>query len=125
MPWRPDRSESSPVDHRLDPYRDRGGVVLLDDDQVFGIYVQVDALWTQISGHLWWRGWSPPGEFVIVHMLFDEAQGDTWLADDALDDELTYWARGRFPWLGHEYRLTWFRAHESAALRRTLGLDER
>lgn len=124
VPRRPDRSQSPRTDHRLDPYRNRGGVVVLDDHQVLHVYVQVDALWTQTSGHLWWRRWSPPREFVILHMLFDdETQGDTWLVDDALDDELADWSKGRFKWDGHERPLTWFHAEESAGLRQTLGLD--
>jgi hypothetical protein len=123
MPWRPDWSPS-PVDHRLDPYRDRGGVVLLDDG-VLRIYVQVDQMCTQVSGHLWWRRWSPPREFVILHMLLDEeTPTDTYLDEEDLDNELTYWAGGRFLWLGREYPLAWFRTHESAALRHMLGLDE-
>jgi hypothetical protein len=49
---------------------------------------------------------------------------DTYLDEEDLDNELTYWAGGRFLWLGREYPLAWFRTHESAALRHTLGLDE-
>ena len=80
VPWNPDRSEAAVPDHRLDPYRDRGALVRLGDQEVMRIYVQVDALWTQTSGHLWWRRWSKPREFVILHMfLVDGVKGHWFL----------------------------------------------
>lgn len=89
------------------------------------IYVQVDALWTQTSGHLWWRQFSPLREFVILHMLFEDgSQSDAWLMEGDIDDELTSWAAGCFQWADQQHALTWFDKQESAALREALMLDD-
>ena len=124
MPWNPDRSEVAVADHRLDVYRDRGAFVSLGDQEVMQIYVQVDALWTQTSGHLWWRQFSRLREFVILHMLFEDgSQSDAWLMEGELDDELRSWAEGYFDWSGQQHALTWFDNQKSAVLRRALMLD--
>ncbi|GAB3820569.1 hypothetical protein GCM10028820_26940 [Tessaracoccus terricola] len=122
--WKPGRSTMVVPDHRLDPYRDLGAVVRFGDHEIMQIYVQVDAVSRQTSGHLWWRQWSRPREFVILHMLMEDGfQTDSWLMEDQLDDELRSWAEGRFDWLGQQHTLTWFDTQRSAALRETLRLD--
>ena len=88
------------------------------------IYVQVDSLWTLTSGHLWWRRWSKPREFVILHMLLkSDSQSDSWLWGVGLDNELRAWSEDRFEWAGQQHALTWFNRQRSAALRHTLLLD--
>ncbi|MFC7593689.1 hypothetical protein ACFQU3_00075 [Terrabacter sp. GCM10028922] len=69
MPWRPSDFDGAVVDHRIDPYRDRGAVVSDNGEPVMRVFVQVARERRLVAGRLWWRRWSEPQEFVILHML--------------------------------------------------------
>ena len=99
---------------------------MTDDDRlVMRIFVQVDSLRTQRSGHLWWRKWSEPQEFVVLHIVMDDGTYDeAWLWGDSLEDELHEWSSGTFVYQGNEFALQWLDAIESVALRREIGLVE-
>lgn len=126
MPWWPKDCDGGVVDHRIDPYRDRGAVVSDNGEPVMRVFVQVDLERQHAAGHLWWRRWSPPREFVVLHMLMrDGFQTDSWLSDEVLSDELDDWSQGRFRWDGRPMRIDWFEASQSQTLREQLGLDER
>ncbi|WP_030201824.1 hypothetical protein [Terrabacter tumescens] len=126
MPLWPKDYDGALVDHRLDPYRDRAAVVSDNGEPAMQVFIQVDLERKQTAGHLWWRRWSHPREFVVLHMLMcDGVQTDSWLSDEVLGDELDDWSQGRFMWDGKPMRIDWCDATKSEALRNELGLDER
>jgi len=125
VPWKPPFTDLVEVDHRLDPYRNRGASVGDTDRRVMRVYVQVDSLSTQRSGCLWWRVWSTPREFIVLHMLMEDGTyDDAWLWGTPLDEELLDWSQGIFRHQGRALPLRWLDAEQSATLQRESGLGE-
>ena len=88
------------------------------------MYVQPEVMSTVVGGHLWWRRWSPPQEFVIlVIQTPDHHFTDDWVSPDELDDELYDWDQGRFLYIGETYQLTWLDDAETAVIRGDFGID--
>lgn len=109
---------------RLGPYRRRAGRIIDPEGSTGLIYVDVSVICTQLGGHLWWRRWSEPREFVILSMIYpDGLFDDPWLDREGLTAEIDTWRRGEFH--GHpyrdgkptQYRLEWLTDEETARVR--------
>jgi len=87
-------------------------------------YVQPDVLSTVIGGHLWWRRWSPPEEFVILWIRTpDHHDTDTWVLPDDLIGEVDDWDQGIFRWVGEVLQLSWLDDTSTQAMRRALQIE--
>ena len=120
MPWRPDFSlVGEHADPRLDGLRDRVAVIRRQDAVVLHMLVRSDFTCTQTGGHLWWRRWSEPREFLVL--LGEDPEGqlvlDHWLEGDDLTDELVDWRQGRFRFRDECLDLVWVDGPEAAAIR--------
>lgn len=88
-------------------------------------YVQPDVLSTVIGGHLWWRRWSPPEEFVILWIRTpDHHDTDTWVLPDDVSGEVDDWDQGIFRWVGEAYQLSWLDDTSTQAMRRALHIED-
>ncbi|MBK8446529.1 MAG: hypothetical protein IPL41_07590 [Micropruina sp.] len=91
---------------RLDPYRHRAATLSRDGVEVGTLYVEPDHLTTQ-TGHLWWRSFSDPREFVKLWITIDGDSTDAWTDGQELDTDLENWSRGIFVFGGETYACTW------------------
>ena len=71
-----------------------------------------------ISGHLWWRQWSPAEDALNVLSIVDGAWSDAWVSAP-LDDELDSYDAGIFPHYGETLTVEWCDTDESASLKRS------
>lgn len=109
---------------RLDRYRHRAARFRNDSGRRGHFYVQPSELATAISGHLWWKRWSPPQEFVILWIEDPDGRDtDTWILPEDLDAELDDWDRGQFRYLGDIYQLTWLGDDATNSIRQALQID--
>lgn len=109
---------------RLDPYRHRAARFELNSGGSRKFYVQPDVLSTLRSGHLWWKRWAPPEEFVILWVLEkNEYESDDWILPVELDSELDDWGQGTFRWKGETHQLTWLDEIEAQAIRRLFDIE--
>lgn len=122
VPWKPDWSQLVP-DSRLDPYRHRAAALSRDGVAVGTLYAEPDHLTTRISGHLWWRSFSEPREFLKLWITIDGRQTDAWTEGPQLDLDLGNWSRGIFLLGGEPYACAWFDDSQSADLRKQLGIE--
>lgn len=118
MPWSPDDVDSA-GDPRLDPFRDRAGV-LLDGQgaKVADLFLRVEQSWSRISGHLWWSRWTRAQEVVHAHLLRDGAVTDWLIGGDELDEAVEDWTGGDFTHEGIRHRVVWQDEEESERVRR-------
>jgi hypothetical protein len=125
VPWRPPINQPVVRDARLDPYRERGGLLFRGTDQVTTVYIRVEAVWTQVGGHLWWRRWSGPTEVIHeFHVTESGAFDDYVFGSEAMDDELANWNLGRFLYGDELLQVSWLDDDASQQVRvETLGLD--
>jgi len=124
VPWSPPKDVPPLRNQRLDPYRHRAARFTHKSGRSGTFYVQPDATSTMLSGHLWWRRWSPLREFVILWIITpDHRDTDSWVLPVDLDGELDDWVQGVFRWIGETYRLTWLDDTETLAMRRALQID--
>lgn len=125
MPWAP-RDEEEVGDPRLDPFRQRAGI-LVDDagEEVGHVFLQVLQTWTRAGGHLWWSRWNPPEEVVHGHTLLRGGSPDRWVISGArLDASIADWRDEAFGHAGRRYRVVWQGDEESDRVRRgVFGLD--
>lgn len=118
MPWSPPSDDVLPQDPRLDPYRDRAGVLLVDGVEVARLYLGTGPFWTRTGGHLWWSRWSAPAEAVEGHVLWADGGRTEWFATgDELARDLAEWEVGTFSQEGTAYRVVWLDDDESARVR--------
>lgn len=86
--------------------------------------MQPDVLSTLRSGHLWWKRWAPPEEFVILWVLEkNEYESNDWILPVELDSELDDWGQGTFRWKGETHQLTWLDEIEAQAIRRLFDIE--
>lgn len=127
VPWRPpfDRADGLP-DARLDPYRERAGVVLDDAEvEIALLFVRVEMYSTRLGGFLWGRRWSSPYEVVHGFMEFTDGRFDDWLSwGEHLVGDLHEWAGDRFTYTGTKYRVRWLDDAASAEVRRRMSMDD-
>ena len=125
MPWAP-LDEDWVGDPRLDPFRQRAGV-LLDDtgEQVGHTALRVLETWTRAGGHLWWSRWEAAQEVVHVHLLLRDGSPEEWVTSgDRLEADLAEWLDDVFGHAGRRYRVVWQEDEESDRVRReVLGLS--
>jgi hypothetical protein len=124
---RPPTDPPVPRDPRLDPYRERGGLLFRGDDQVAALYVRVEAWWRQVGGFLWWRKWSAPTEGLTGFLQLADGDFDDFVIFDAdeLADELAAWNSDRFAYRGETLRVRWLDDAASRSLRaEVFGLDD-
>jgi hypothetical protein len=96
MSWPP--PPASPTDPDLAPYVDRAGVLTRDGARIGTIFLRAEECWLHVSGHLWWKTWSPPYNVVHGSMLFNNGDYQDWLLDPAVwQAELQLWRAGRMP----------------------------
>jgi len=119
--WKPDWSQLV-ADPRLDPYRHRGASLSRDGVAFGTLYAEPDHLTTQTTGHLWWRSFSGPREFLKLWITIDGYQTDAWTDGRELDADLENWNRGIFLFKGEPYVCTWLDDSQSADLRKDLGI---
>ena len=124
MPWSPDDSES-PGDPRLDPFRERAGVLLdHQGEKVADLFLRAEQSWSRVSGHLWWSRWTGPQEVVHAHLLRDGAVTDRLISGDELDRGVDDWTGGDFAHGGTRHRVVWLDDEESERVRQQVfGLD--
>lgn len=110
---------------RLDPYRERAGVLTDAAGREVGrLYLQVMREWTQVGGALWWRRWSPPHEAVHGFVLIDGQFSDWVMQADELEDAIRDWDSGRDRYTGTTYGVRWLDDDASAVVRaEDFGLD--
>jgi hypothetical protein len=115
---RPQAADEAP-DPRLDPYRDRAGVLSLDGVPVGHLLVETDYGVFKAGGALWWTRWAPPVECAVVALLVDGelVDGQTFAGDD-LDEQLVAWARGTHVLGSTPYTVTWLDGVESDRVHR-------
>lgn len=125
VPLRPPPERADP-DPRLDPYRERAGVLFQDGNEFGVVYLRVETFRWQTGGHLWWRSWSKPGEQIQGFIEFTNGRFDDFVEDaDTLAEEIGDWQRGRFPYRGEVLRVSWLDDEESRRVRTAVfGLDE-
>jgi hypothetical protein len=125
MSWNPPaEAPRTARDQRLDGFRDRAAQVIDDEGSVLlTAYVQTEFRWSRTGGHLWWRHWSHPEEFVLLHHVTKDTHTIAPLADVRLDEALDDWLGGRFEHSGKFFTLTWLELPESQQVRRDIGLD--
>ena len=127
VPWRPPFEHADGLRNaRLDPYRERAGVIFDDADVEFAkLFLRVETYSTRLGGILWARRWSAPFEVVHGFMKLADGRFDDWLSwDSHLDVDLHDWANGRFAYIGTEYRVRWLDDVASADIRRSMNLDD-
>lgn len=96
MPWSP-QDDVEVSDPRLDPYRDRGGVLLDADGAKVGcVFLRAETHWSRTSGHLWWSTWTPATEGVRCHVHRGGRTTDRLSTGPQLDADLADWAAGTF-----------------------------
>jgi hypothetical protein len=124
VPYHPPTARAEP-DPRLDPYRERAGVLFRQNEQVGVLYLRVGTWWQQVGGHLWWRRWSEPREQVEGYLAFTGGEFDDFVEDlPTLGDELADWRMGRFLYRGELLHVTWLDDATSQQTRiDTFGLD--
>jgi hypothetical protein len=125
MSWNPPRKAPPPArDQRLDGFRDRAARVFDEEDSVLlTLYVQTDFRWRRAGGHLWWRRWSHPEEFVLLHRVSEDAHTIASLMDERLEAARDDWRAGRFEHSGKVSHLVWLEPFESQQVQRDIGLD--
>jgi hypothetical protein len=112
VPLRPPEGDD-PLDPRLHPYRDRGGLLYREDAHV-GLLIVHSMRWSlSTKGHLWWRRWSRPTEAIEVLFEVDGSWGDTVVDPSALDAVVAEWAAGSWDFNGEHLRLSWLSDRES------------
>jgi hypothetical protein len=88
-------AERPTPDARLDPYRDRGGILRDDDGQTGTVYVRIETSWRIAAGRLWWRRWSTPEEEPWIWMLLPDGEfADFVLPSDQVEYLVEDWAKG-------------------------------
>ncbi len=125
MPWSPPEGDEE-RDRRLEPFRDRAGVVLDEVGQeVARVFLRAETSWLRTSGHLWWSTWAPPHEAVHVWVHDSSGRVSQRIAAGAdLDRELAEWTRDVFTTADGTYRVTWLDDEASSREREeTFGLD--
>lgn len=117
MPWKPPPGDAG--DARLDPFRDRAGLVLEDGGVEFArLYLEAETYFEQVKGHLWWRTWSEPYEVLHGYMLLADGQFTDWVADRAeLEKDIADWLSGSFQYVGVKYHVVWLSMEESRRVR--------
>ncbi|SOC58219.1 hypothetical protein [Ornithinimicrobium cerasi] len=126
MPWTPPPPDVPPHDARLDPFRDRAGVLLTTDAVEVGrVFVAAETWWTREAGHLWWSRWSAPTEIVHGHLVLADGAGPATVTDwlstgEELTEDLREWASGSFSYAGTAYRVVWLDEEESARVREVI-----
>jgi hypothetical protein len=97
----PYENETQARDVRLDPYRERAGILTSAGDRDATLFLRMETWWTQTSGHLWWRQWSEPYEVPHGYMMLVDGGFDDWLVGrDLLDDELSDWSQNKLRYVG-------------------------
>lgn len=121
MPWKTDWAH--PVaDPRLDPYRHRAASLSSKGLALGALYAEPDHVATQSTGHLWWKSFCEPREFLKLWITISGRQTDAWTDGRELDEDLENWRRGIFVFEGESYECTWLDDTQSAKIRRDLGI---
>ncbi|GIE85475.1 hypothetical protein [Actinoplanes regularis] len=125
VPFRPPPGRAEP-DPRLDPYRERAGLLSAEGDDFGIIYLRIETCWWQTGGRLWWRRWSEPREQVHGYIVLTSGGFDDFVEDaDTIADELDSWQDGRFPYRDEVLQVRWLDDEGSRHARvATFGLDE-
>ena len=108
------RADERP-DPRLDPYRNRVGILALDGATDGHVLVETAFGQFKTGGALWWTRWADPVEFTVVAVIIDGelvADGET-AAGDQLDEQLARWDAGAHVVGPATYRVTWLDQAES------------
>ncbi|MCA1781793.1 MAG: hypothetical protein ABR500_05385 [Dermatophilaceae bacterium] len=120
MPWAPgDDADSETRNARLDPFRERAGVLLGGgEDSGADVFLRAETHWSRVSGHLWWSRWSGPHEAVHGYVRDVDGRFTDWLSSGGeLEIDLDYWLSGSFRYAGRTYRVQWQDDAESFRVR--------
>jgi hypothetical protein len=126
VPWRPAADGPIRRDPRLDPFRERAGLLYRDDELVATLYLRVEVCWWHTGGHLWWRTWSEAKEQVHGFVLTPAGAFDDFV-DFAGEvyDELPDWVNNRFDYRGETLAVQWLDDVASRTIRtEVFRLDE-
>ena len=117
MPWKPPPGEANDV--RLDPFRNRAGLVLaVGGDEFARIYLEAETYFELVGGHLWWRVWSKPYELIHGYMLMAGGQFTDWVSEGVeLEQDTADWLGGAFQYLGIRYHVVWLSPEDSRRVR--------
>ncbi len=109
---------------RLDRYWNRAGVVSDGDRQLSTVFVEISSFVTQLSGHLWWKRFGEPYEFIILHeRMADGFITDHFLMSDSLDEYLDAWDENTFWDMGEPRDVRWLDDVGSEAVRQELEVE--
>lgn len=124
MPWQPPHGDAH--DARLDPARNRAGLLLQDGGVEFArVYLEAETYFTQVKGHLWWRTWPAPYEVVHGYMLMSDGQFTDWVsAREELEDDIADWLSGCLQYVGVRYHAIWLSTEESRRVRDEIFGDD-
>jgi hypothetical protein len=123
VPFKPDWSKHKP-DSRFNEYRERVARLFRGDEEVGLLLVRVEPFAQVLSGRLWWTRWSEPYDVLWMWTIVDGEFSDSYLPDEAVDEELRGYADGRYEHYGEGLLLKWTTPQESAHLRRSeFGVD--
>lgn len=124
MHWKPPPGEA--CDARLDPFRDRAGLVLEDGGVEYArVYLEAETYFEQVKGHLWWRTWSAPCEVIHGYMLLADGQFTDWVSRRAeLEQDIDDWLSGCFQYVGVKYHVVWLSTEESRRVRDEIFEDD-
>ena len=81
------------------------------------LLVRVEPWAEALGGHLWWTRWGTSRDVLWLWSLVEERFDDSYVPDDAAEDELAAFDRGCFAYYGRELRVEWLDADESARVR--------
>ena len=124
MPHKPDFNEVT-LDPRLDPFRERVGLLTRAGEEAGQVYVRSEAIAWRESGHLWWTRWKKPVEVAHLFVYLIGEFNDAVLFQDELHDWVANWQADQFEWLGEMLEVRWLDESTSRRIRaEELGFDK-
>ncbi len=119
MPWNhPRLPKDAAYRPDLAPFVDRAAEVWDGDEFAGLVYVEADWFSELLRGHLWWRRWGRPREFVTLYLRRQDGTFDQWrITDlDEVDASILDLNRERLTIDGRRHRITWLTPTASASV---------
>jgi hypothetical protein len=115
-----------PRDPRLDPYRDRTGLLTDEAGTEFAtVFVRVETWWTQVGGFLWWRKWASPRDVPQVFYLIGGHFEDSISRAGTIEQDLADWSRGVFRYQSQVLQFAYVAPPRSSVISASAFTDRR